>query len=54
MNRGEKNVLFILIVIIAQWFSPAVIGIRGIDIWIVPALLSSFYSSFPWMRERAR
>jgi solute carrier family 13 (sodium-dependent dicarboxylate transporter), member 2/3/5 len=38
MNRGEKNVLAILIVMVALWFSPAVVAIRGIDIWIVPAI----------------
>jgi sodium-dependent dicarboxylate transporter 2/3/5 len=38
MNRGEKNVLFILIVMVVLWFSPAIVAIRGIDIWIVPAI----------------
>ena len=37
MNRGEKNVLFILILMIALWFSPAIVAIPGIDIWIVPS-----------------
>ena len=36
MNRGEKNVLFILILMVALWFSPTVVTIPGIDIWIVP------------------
>ncbi len=35
-NQGEKNVLFILVVMIVLWFSPAVITIPGIDIWYVP------------------
>ena len=38
MNRGEKNVLVILFLMVALWFSPAVIAIRGIDIWIVPSI----------------
>jgi sodium-dependent dicarboxylate transporter 2/3/5 len=38
MSRGEKNVLAILIVMIVLWFSPAVVAIRGIDIWIVPSI----------------
>jgi solute carrier family 13 (sodium-dependent dicarboxylate transporter), member 2/3/5 len=38
MNRGEKNVLAILIVMVVLWFSPAVVAIRGIDIWIVPSI----------------
>ena len=38
MNRGEKNVLIILVIMVVLWFSPAVVAIRGIDIWIVPSI----------------
>ena len=38
MTRGEKNILFVLIVMIVLWFLPAMFAIRGLDIWIVPAV----------------
>jgi sodium-dependent dicarboxylate transporter 2/3/5 len=36
MSRGEKNVLFVLIVMIVLWFLPAVVTISFLDIWFVP------------------
>ncbi len=36
MGPGEKNVLFVLIVMIVLWFLPAVVTISFLDIWFVP------------------
>ncbi len=36
MGRGEKNVLFVLIVMIVLWFLPAVVTVSFLDIWFVP------------------
>jgi sodium-dependent dicarboxylate transporter 2/3/5 len=36
LSRGEKNVLFVLAVMIALWFLPAFITIPVVDIWFVP------------------
>ena len=36
LNRGEKNVLFVLIVMVVLWFLPAVVTINVLDIWYVP------------------
>ncbi len=36
MSRGEKNVLFVLIVMIVLWFLPALVTISFLDIWYVP------------------
>jgi sodium-dependent dicarboxylate transporter 2/3/5 len=36
MNRGEKNVLFVLIVMVVLWFLPAVVRSSVLDIWYVP------------------
>ncbi len=38
MSRGEKNLLFVLAVMIVLWFAPMFVAIRGLDIWIVPAI----------------
>jgi solute carrier family 13 (sodium-dependent dicarboxylate transporter), member 2/3/5 len=36
LGRGEKNVLFVLIVMIVLWFLPGFVTIRTLDIWYVP------------------
>jgi solute carrier family 13 (sodium-dependent dicarboxylate transporter), member 2/3/5 len=38
MSRAEKNLLFIFFVMVVLWFLPAVVAIRALDIWIVPAI----------------
>jgi sodium-dependent dicarboxylate transporter 2/3/5 len=38
MNRGEKNVCFILVLMFVLWFLPAFMNVRALDIWMVPAL----------------
>jgi len=38
MTRAEKNLLFIFFVMVVLWFLPAVVAIRALDIWIVPAI----------------
>ena len=38
MSRAEKNLLFIFFVMIVLWFLPAIVAIRALDIWIVPAI----------------
>ena len=38
LGRGEKNVLFVLIVMIVLWLLPAFITVRVLDIWYVPVL----------------
>jgi solute carrier family 13 (sodium-dependent dicarboxylate transporter), member 2/3/5 len=38
MSRGEKNIVFVLAVMIVLWVLPALVAIRGLDIWIVPAI----------------
>lgn len=38
LNQGEKNVLFVLIVMIVLWFLPAVVKIKFLDIWYVPPI----------------
>ncbi len=36
LSQGEKNVLFVLIVMILLWFLPAFVKIKVVDIWYVP------------------
>ena len=36
MNRGEKNVLFVLFVMIVLWFLPSLMETSVLDIWYVP------------------
>ena len=36
LSRGEKNVLFVLIVMLILWFLPAFATIEFLDIWYVP------------------
>ncbi len=36
LNQGEKNVLFVLIVMVVLWFMPAFVTIKFLDIWYVP------------------
>src|SRR5437773_7938034 len=38
LSRGEKNVLFVLVVMIVLWLLPAFVTIRVLDIWYVPVL----------------
>jgi anion transporter len=38
MSRAEKNLVFIFLVMIVLWFLPAIVAIRALDIWIVPAI----------------
>ena len=38
LGRGEKNVLFVLVVMIVLWLMPAFITVRVLDIWYVPVL----------------
>ena len=44
MSRGEKNVLFVLIVL---WFLPAVVTISFLDIWYVPPLAMALLFLLP-------
>lgn len=36
LSQGEKNVFFVLIVMIVLWFLPAFIQVKFLDIWYVP------------------
>ena len=47
MSRGEKNVLFVLIVMIVLWFLPAVVTISFLDIWYVPPLAMALLFLLP-------
>ena len=38
MSRGEKNVVFVLIVMLVLWFLPAFVEISALDIWYVPSV----------------
>jgi sodium-dependent dicarboxylate transporter 2/3/5 len=38
LSRGEKNVLFVLVVMIVLWLLPAFITVPVLDIWYVPVL----------------
>jgi sodium-dependent dicarboxylate transporter 2/3/5 len=38
MGRGEKNVVFVLIVMVVLWFLPAFVTIDALDIWYVPSV----------------
>jgi solute carrier family 13 (sodium-dependent dicarboxylate transporter), member 2/3/5 len=38
LSRGEKNVLFVLMVMIVLWFLPAFVRIPVVDIWYVPPI----------------
>jgi di/tricarboxylate transporter len=36
LSPGERNVLFVLVVMVVLWFLPAFVTIRFLDIWYVP------------------
>ena len=38
LGRGEKNVLFVLVVMVVLWFLPGFVRIPVLDIWYVPPL----------------
>jgi di/tricarboxylate transporter len=38
MSRGEKNVVFVLIVMLVLWFLPAFVEFSALDIWYVPSV----------------
>lgn len=38
MTRGEKNVVFVMVVMIALWFLPAFVPIDVLDVWLVPSV----------------
>lgn len=38
LKQGEKNVLFVLLLMIVLWLLPAFITVRWLDIWYVPPL----------------
>ena len=47
LGTGEKNVLFVLIVMVVLWFLPGFIRIPVVDIWYVPPLAMALLFLLP-------